>query len=674
MILSSNSQINKLKSDLKDNNILSSISCLSKTDDRNDLVVFKEHKLLLIPNQNVDLIEAFLNASKRLCSEDEDKKNNNYTSFLNVYVKTVYRLNQDIRSLLALFSGRGIRNFVFLISIILEKQNDAIFEHFVEELKKRNRDGNLEEFSANSEFGNHDLIGISNDTLFAITYLITEYSSLVNDTQIEILNGFDSEEEEENLGKAIFLASNINCFQHSLDKISFGEWSVQNVNYDSNKIHFTFSIIDKSLESARDLALRRLASQKVIRSSKKRELASMLESYALSIFDFAFDYCNKLSPLFLINNDDKYEAIKKKVLYSLNEIDVDDEIILWSNMDHISIVSSYLSAIALNIFAITSYSFSSHSKNSLDDYTIPLIPKDELASIINSTKIVGKYASENLQSYFTSILSRQSLNFFKAPFIEYNRNYIIAIDFLSQYNWTEWVRSNLMKGGKTADIVGRSWEKYVSEILKNNFWSKVESGVKLKENGRIITDVDIVAKRDNLLLLIQLKTYHGNGINAYEQWKFRKKIEHAVAQVKIAETTINSKPEILNNWFSQQELSEIKTIRSLVMTNSHLFNGWAHQGINIMSIGSLVQIINGANVKFVTGSGDVLGEKRYIKNEVITVDEFLEFIEKPLDWRIGNSEYNVIEHVENIADCILRIPILKHGDAINLRESLSEET
>ena len=215
-----------------------------------------------------------------------------------------------------------------------------------------------------------------------------------------------------------------------------------------------------------------------------------------------------------------------------------------------------------------------------------------------------------------------------------------------------------MQGGGISDIVGNSWENYISKIMNETHWHKVFQGIKIKRNGKTLTDIDILALKDDLLVIIQIKIYYGSGINTFEQWKFRKKLEQAVRQVKLSEQAITSNMSLLSNYFDKNELKEIRNILPLVMTNSHIFNGWKHDGVPIMSVGSLMQFIKGGTVKFQNNEGKVLGEKAYRKSTQFTVEEFIKFVEMPLDWRIGNLTFKVVYHTEEFEHAGLKFPML----------------
>lgn len=77
---------------------------------------------------------------------------------------------------------------------------------------------------------------------------------------------------------------------------------------------------------------------------------------------------------------------------------------------------------------------------------------------------------------------------------------------------------------------------------------------------------------------------------------------------------------------------------------------------------SLMQILNGAHVKFTTSDGKVIFDKKYINSNVATTEEFISFLSLPLDWRIGAQNYEVKYHKEIFNNFKLNFPILINED------------
>src|SRR6202012_1671327 len=140
------------------------------------------------------------------------------------------------------------------------------------------------------------------------------------------------------------------------------------------------------------------------------------------------------------------------------------------------------------------------------------------------------------------------------PYVKDENGKIYAIDLLAANNWPDCVRINLVQGGKTGAMIGKIWESYIADILKEDGWAKVAQNVKLTRKGRTITDIDIIAKRNDLLLLIQLKVHYGAGNHTFEQWKFKEKLIHGVSQVKLSEENILADLSLLKHHFNQSQL------------------------------------------------------------------------------------------------------------------------
>jgi hypothetical protein len=654
--------INKIKTELKNDNISSALILL---EDANDAIftVFKEQRLLLIPSDSTLLMEAYLDAAKRTITDD-DKLNFelNYLKFINTYRIATANLNLKIKSLLSTFTNRNLRDFFFLTNVHLEEFFKSAFEDLHEMLKENSPSQiAFEDQSVVSEFGHHVLKGRLNDALFAQLNLVNIFSKLQNLNPETKFIELSDKKRIKKLIKAFNLSSNLNCYQYALDQVSCIEWNINKV-FETRAGYptFEFSIIDIQFQKAREIGMQRELSSKLMGKQKQSWLRTVLENTTVEVFEYAWNYLQEQNQI-LITDDKEYLDSKKRLLLSLDELDAKDELLVGMTGENIEVLSQYAIVGILVAFTLAAEALKNKLTKKAYIFTYPVLPYYEIIDLIKHVRIGGFSIDEKLlENYICELPLERHLDLFKSPFIKDKSGILFAVEHIIADGWPTWVRVNLMQGGHTADIVGKAWESYIASILKEHHWSNVNQGFTIKKNGKVLTDVDIIAKREDVLLIIQMKVYYGTGISNYEQWKFRKKLEHGVEQVKKSNEAISSDISILNGLFSKKELQEIKRIKPIVMTNSHYFNGWVLNGISIMSSGSLMQIINGATVRFTTSGGEVVEEKKYANSSTLTVDEFLEFIDLPLDWRIGSQVYKTRTHTEKLDHAIFNFPIFEN--------------
>jgi len=654
---------NKIKSDLANDDVISALNFLD-CGPPDVLEIFREQRLLLIPKDRDELFRRYEQKVREICKDQKIINYElNYIRFIDIYIQETYKINKEIKQLLQDFLFFDLKSFFFAINIHLENYFESIHLDLIELLKKNDLTSQpSSEISSNTEFAYHNLKGRINDALFGLTHLVNIFSELKESRPSSKIGKNLDLMNVEKLITAFNLVGRLNTYQYVLDQISCTEWYIENIiKIENDKIVFEFSICDLLFQKAREIGMQRMLSRVIIGREKSRWLKQAIQSVQVQIFEHAWNYFQEKNNILLTSNK-IFESTKESMLKNLDILDAEDELLVGtSEINNTSIFGQYIVAATLTAFTYAAEGLKKQLPKKAFQFTFPYLPLNEIKKIISELRVAGKTIDKEIvEDYISSLPTKRHLDIFRKPYIRDHNNEVFATEHFVYSSWVTNARSTLMQGGKTADLVGKIWENYIADILRKNGWPTVIEGLKVKENGKLLTDIDIVAKRDHVLLLIQLKVYYGTGVNNYEQWKFKKKLEHGSRQVKISEAAIKEDMSILNNHFTKKELQEIKHIKSIVMTNSHYYNGWVCNDVPVMSAGSLMQIVNGATVKYTTGDGVVLSEEKYASTENLTVDEFISFVDLPLDWRIGPQKYKVREHIENFDNFIFKFPIFEN--------------
>ncbi|MBB2147371.1 hypothetical protein [Pedobacter gandavensis] len=645
-----------LRKDLSDQVFSSSIGYLNESTDIQDLHQFKNQGLLSSPNLPKDLFFCYLENIRRLSTDPElIRLEENYVCFLEAFFEATMRYNQGLIQLLSPYLNRNLKSFLYPLIKPLGTAFDGLFSQMYEELSKQTTDEMTSEVKSELHSLAHNQIrGAIADTLFAVTRLINFYAHHKSEVISPLVYNTIRDEDEILFMEAIRISSNINSFYYALDKIACGEWIVNSAAVIDAGFEFKFSMIDVELEKARQLGVRRIMIAHLLGRKKQRWLAQFLEPYCLSILEVAWDYYQDALGIF-VSGTQKFDQLKADFIRQLDELDAEDELLFGLNRKNIDVVSHYYTAITIACFVYAARSLSERASTSYQ-LTCPEIPETLIEKLISRTKVGDHFLISKIADYLTELPIRQHLELFKMPCIRDHSGKIYSLVYIADQGWPQRVRTNLMRGGKIADQIGKAWEDYIAGILLGDGWEKAVQGVKIKENGEILTDIDIIAKRQDLLLLVQLKVHYGAGTHNYDQWKFRQKLIHGVAQVKKSELNIMSKKSVLSTNFSKVELDEIKFIQSVVMTNDHIFNGWKYDGVTIMSTAALMQLVNGAEVRYTSQKGQVIEIKSYAKNRNLSTKEIIDFIATPLDWKIASSEFKIDYHKEDFGKYVLHFP------------------
>jgi hypothetical protein len=662
----SNSEITKLKKSLRSGDTQHAENLLRSTNNINTLKVFREHKLLLFPSDNQNLCRIYRTKAEELLGYGEElKREIGYLDFLNHFIIETKKINREIEVLISCLLSKSKKEFATLLFIEIDEYLNKVKHDLFESLKEGiNITHSIKTQSQFNEYLHNIARGKSLDCLFGVTNLLNIFSGIQNKISfIENVSNYD----RKIVLDALSLASRINSYQYAFDCITYGEFFVSSVRFENEKKCYVFSFVDPLLQYARELGLRRTLSQKIIRN-KQRWLGDIFRTISDSFLQSAWDFFNKSCKIIVLDNQD-YLGARTKIEDSLKHLYSDDELLIGPNIKNDRIFLSYLNAFCLFSYSTVASFLERKSKYHSSEFLCPTIPISEIRDAITNTGLKINVEDSDIKLLTCKLPVTQHLKMFDTPFVECRTGHIFGLHSISQGDWPTWPKSIFMHGGKVGDLVGKVWEEYVANTLRDFKCEKVVQNIRLKIDKNEVTDIDILAKRGNLLMVIQVKVYYGTGINTYEQWKFRKRIEHGVQQATIAMDTLLSNKIILRNYFLENEIAEIKNVKPIIITNSNIFNGWKFQGVSVMSYGSLMQIKNGAKVTYQTRTGEIVKEDALFESDIPTNDEILEMIETPLDWKLAGKPEKVIHHKEESDRSVLYFPLLDMHPDIPLKET-----
>lgn len=139
--------------------------------------------------------------------------------------------------------------------------------------------------------------------------------------------------------------------------------------------------------------------------------------------------------------------------------------------------------------------------------------------------------------------------------------------------------------GKSSNFFGKEvFEKIVRGCLKNYNWQVVENGVKLKNNKQFISDVDLIAYKDGIVLIGEIKVAHCER-STYQIWKASVTLRRAQEQVKNVTDILKNDLTLLRSIFAKYNIKlqkqDIKCIISIVVTTSSYFTNPSNKPIII---------------------------------------------------------------------------------------------
>ncbi|MBV8388980.1 MAG: NERD domain-containing protein [Mucilaginibacter sp.] len=655
--------ISQVKKALRDGDITFVNRYFEQINDPEIFKIIREQKVL-VNKEHFDALEkAYQSCLWRLITDaaqlaDEEM----YLSFLRIYLLSGEKLESQVKTKIGFLLNRNLKELLFITFTEVDRYITEVNDHFIRYINEVNdrikTNGSRAE---SSEWSFNTFKGVTNDYLFAVIKLVTCFLKWRTDEINNEFIGISTRNEIEAFNGALQLCAEINSYDYALSKITYGEWRIKSVHQGSKPV-FTFEIVDERLELARDISLKRMVSQKMKGRKYPLWLQLQLESVADEAVDFAWQYYEIAVSGF---SAEEKASIKKEVKRTLHDIDLEDDILVIVTRDTPEIFSQYIAATALVAFVKVGKALKKLDRGYQFHFTCGEIPLPVIKEFLEQVTIDGIDCRADLASFLSGPVIKNDLELHTAPFLRDRDGTVYALDYLSEKDGQIWVRNQFMNGGTIAVRVGKAWEIYLEGLLLNSFECKVVSGVKLKRDGKLITDIDLLAIRDNLLLIIQVKSYYGYGVNHFEQWKFRKKLIHGVQQTKKAQQAIGEDHRILSRYFTNVEIEKINVIQGLVVTNAEIYNNWQCDDIPIVSTSALMQIINGATVSYITADGRNMGEDRFIAGDKISTDEFVEFIQNPLDWKLSKDNLSLHHHKEEFEDAILEFPFYENTIGAN---------
>ncbi len=156
------------------------------------------------------------------------------------------------------------------------------------------------------------------------------------------------------------------------------------------------------------------------------------------------------------------------------------------------------------------------------------------------------------------------------------------------------------EAGKNSNKFGKEvYEKLVRLMLESKEWNIVPSSIKIKNDNKIQTDVDLIAYKQGYVIVGQIK-FANSGLTRYDIWKARQSINKAVSQIKFSLLKFSEDKNLLfsilkKNGFCKCR-EDIKQIIPVVITSSSYFIGeYKETKIPVVSWDMFSQIIESLN-------------------------------------------------------------------------------
>ncbi len=222
-------------------------------------------------------------------------------------------------------------------------------------------------------------------------------------------------------------------------------------------------------------------------------------------------------------------------------------------------------------------------------YRIPIdITKEYLFQVVDE-HIIDKAFDLFISSY----PDIRRMDMLSKPLIKNKDGEVYGLyPFVTIMDWGSAIRNTLIIGGKIGDGFGRIWEYYIKNTFELYSWNIICQDKKIFRDGKIITDLDLMAEKNGIVLLIQTKSISNVG-TIYEHWKARNTIKKAIMQAQLAATYIDFTTLDMTNLLKDvgKSLGDIKKIQPIVIIPSVMFSGWTNDEIPVVGFDRLLAIL-----------------------------------------------------------------------------------
>jgi len=323
----------------------------------------------------------------------------------------------------------------------------------------------------------------------------------------------------------VSLANKWNGTQYTIDKISYGEWRVKSVSREECRIE----LVDSQLDLSRVLALRRGAIQRLKKSRgsdfTSTYLGKQLSDFLSHFLEAVLDEMHATYDFQLTTPEywDLRNALKRR----LSEIGAEDDLLLLASEENSArVMSDYLSCISVRWYFDICEFLSSHiSKRKQRTGQLSSLSLTSLVAMLPLGPEDRKNVRQSLEEFCSCPPRKSFYSVLNHPFFLLEDGSIAGISALDGGQWTAMVRSKWIQSGDIGSRYGRGWEQYLIWVLDGKHWSVLARNINLKQTKTKCCEIDLLIGRDDVCLLVQVKSFAGLGMNMYDHWKNRQVIE-----------------------------------------------------------------------------------------------------------------------------------------------------
>jgi hypothetical protein len=532
---------------------------------------------------------------------------------------------------------------------------EAVFDWYVAKLMKGADVYSVGASVAERERRLHDLNGALNDVGFAVARAVNECSRVA---LIETERRLGK--EQRNLAayvlrRVVKSAGQVNSFEWFFDSVAYGDFVVAECGA-TPSLTFRLEFADARRYLLQTLAIRRRLVLTLNQRREPRYVREKLEETRRPALNQAVDhYLSEVGSPTVVNVDlTRAEADSKQ---SLALIDAADDLLFAASRFDPKVAAYYIIAMAMRCYSVAARAIRADPRTGArSGLASPAIPLAQIACRIDDSAD-GLWVATALENLTSELPARSHFALMDRPFVKdglYVARPFLGGDFGT---WNITVRESLIQGGALGKDIGAIWEDFYAGSFADSDWRIVGRGVKLKRDGHVLTDVDLLLLREDLLLVVQIKAMIGSGATVYDHWKNRQTIELGCAQARIAAEFLEADANTLVSLCGKRGAARVKHVQPVVLTNVHHFDGWTSDDVPVIGEVTRKAICEGAKVEYFDGnSGEVLHTHHFVKREDLTTGEILRLLGHPVELDVAAEGTEIQHRMERVGDLTFLIP------------------
>jgi hypothetical protein len=517
----------------------------------------------------------------------------NYLEFVPIAAGLLAELTAEATAQLAAFPNIAAMDLLPIAHELLNEQIHAAAEK-TRDLKLTLADGQPNPVG---EHALHALNGELNEFMFALGRALNEAAKRLPLHRPNRPGAAVRQAAHSALAAFVPLAWEWNTLEYIIDCVSFGDCVIRQIEHSTPpRVHVDFA--EPRYVLLRRVGLRRRLRNKLDGRSERTHLREALGTFAEKVVDEATAYYAQQvgRPVMKLPERDQCLADLRA---QLHQVDAEDDFLMLAGGDSPEVQATYLAAFGLLAFAQVARAARRYLPPRLmQSLLLMRIPFARLAEYLAAPPIGTEPIQSALRRMCCSLPVERHYDLVRKPFVLEGANAARLFGMGYTGVWTHSVRDELLDGGTRGKTFGAIWERFIEHAFSGSAWTVLCRNPRLKMDGRIATEIDLLLLKDGVLLVVQVKATQGTGVDLYDHWKARQMIELGARQAKLAARILQEDRSRLVSLCSKKVAQGILHIEPVVFTNSYTLNGWQCEGVPVLGLSGQRGLREGAHVDY----------------------------------------------------------------------------